>query len=106
MLYQTETREKRRWRDDFLFVHCLNNYSREQKMLSKRKLLSKLSEEETISEFHMLLLDNITKLHSVTYYEETQSFIMSLTLESTITTKLPLKDFYDLFISCINKDSF
>ena len=102
MIYKAETYEKRRWRDDVLFTRYLQDSTYEQKMLSKCKFLNKIAEQENINEIHMLLLDNITKLHSICYYDNTEDFIMSLTTNTKIIVTLSLNDFYSLLVSCSN----
>ena len=66
------------WHDDICCVCWLPNLERSERKLSKKKLLKYFSELKEINEFHILLLDNLSKIFSLRHYMGENNVTISL----------------------------
>lgn len=103
MIYRTHANVERIWYDEFDFIEWLPNFDSKRTKLSKKKLLKRLSELNSITDLHILLLDNLSKIFSILYYPEDQELLLNLESSIHITVKAERATFNEILMSCAVK---
>ena len=90
----------RRWFEECDYIECRENPDKQTTIIiNKRKLLNNIAKLEEISTFHMLLLDNLSRISRIIYHYDSpkNELIFNLYDNTFIKTVVPYEDFIDLF---------
>lgn len=101
MISLTQTEIQRTWNDELIFIDWQRTCCPRRYKLSKKKLLKSLSEIKQFTELNMLILDNLSSLYGIYYYNECQELILSLSGNVTISINARYTAFHNLLMSAL-----
>ena len=96
MKYVVNDNLEGKWYDEILCVCWMPNMERIAHSLSKRKLLRYFSELQKIDEFHILLLNNLSRISSFRHYVGETGVTIALAKGQTIAVDIPESVFEDI----------